>query len=196
MTCGIGVASGDTRSASGVDLNLTNRAVCAIGLLAALTFPPLQPLAHACRLESLEEPGRRGACEAMVNLMERSDKLITQSLALSIQERWCPAESSQREAVNAIRHRLDYLIAMMGQSRPWDTMSPSVLMRHATARAKRMPTLRPSEDAVSPSNRRPTGRIPSTRDSKNPCRSSYRSSALFAEDVYESIGFAEHRRLV
>jgi hypothetical protein len=102
-------------------------AVYAIGLLAELVIPSMEPLGHACGLPALEEPGRPAACEAMVALLARSDTLITQSVALSIQERWYPAGSPARDAVDTKRRRLDYLIAMSGQER-WLIQDVAILI--------------------------------------------------------------------
>jgi hypothetical protein len=96
--------------------NVATRAVEAIGVLAAFIIP-LRPLGHACTLPKLEESGRRAACGAMVALLEQSDTVLAQSYALSIQERWWPAGSSEREVVRAKRRRLDYVIAMSSQER-------------------------------------------------------------------------------
>jgi hypothetical protein len=97
--------------------NLATRGMVAIGMLAAQVIPPLQPMAEACRIEQLDLPGRRAACEAMVARMERSSTVLTQNLALSLQERWWPAGSPQREVVRAKRRRIDYLMTI--SSRIW-----------------------------------------------------------------------------
>lgn len=66
--------------------NLDTRAVDAIGILAALPIPPLLPLSKACRSD-LDLPGRRAACEAMVAREQSSSTVLTQMLALAIEER-------------------------------------------------------------------------------------------------------------
>lgn len=100
--------------------DLATRGVYAIGILAAETIPPLQPIARACQLDQLGLPGRRAACEAMVARMEQSDTVLTQSLALSLQERWWPGGSPQRDVLRAKRRRLDYLLTMSSRiPRPW-----------------------------------------------------------------------------
>jgi hypothetical protein len=90
------------------------RALYAFGLLPAFTIP-LHPLGDSCRVQDLDEPARRAACEALVARLEESDSALMQSYALSIQEHWWPAGSAEREAVNTKRRRFDYLIAMSGQ---------------------------------------------------------------------------------
>ena len=99
--------------------NLATRGIAAIGMLAAQAISPLQPMSKACRLESLDLPGRRAACEAMVARMEQSSAVLTQSLALSLQKRWWPAGSPESEIVRAKRRRLDYLMAMSSRIRWW-----------------------------------------------------------------------------
>jgi hypothetical protein len=99
--------------------NLGTRGTVAIGVLAAQAIPALQPMSKACRLEQLNLPGRRAACEALVARMEQSSTVLTQSLAISMQERWWPAGSPQREVVRAKRRRLDYLITMSSRIRWW-----------------------------------------------------------------------------
>src|SRR6185437_7802861 len=99
--------------------NLAIRGVSAIGTLAAVAIPPLQPLSKACKDEQLDLPGRRAACQAMVARMEQSSTMLTQSLALSLEERWWPAGSPEREIVRAKRRRLDYLMAVSSQTSWW-----------------------------------------------------------------------------
>lgn len=100
--------------------DLVTRGIYAMGILAAEPIPPLQAIVRACRLEQLDLPGRRTACEAMVARMEQSDTVLAQSLALSMQERWWPAGSPQRDVLRAKRRRLDYLMTMSSRiPRPW-----------------------------------------------------------------------------
>lgn len=90
--------------------SIADRAVRAIGILAAFSLP-IRSLGDACQLQNLEEPGRRTACERLVARLEEADTVLLQSYALSIQERWWPAQSTQGEIVGAKRRRLDYVIA-------------------------------------------------------------------------------------
>ena len=99
--------------------SLATRATVAIGMLAAQAIPPLQPMSKACRLEQLDLPGRRAACEVMVARMEQSSTVLTQGLALSLQERWWPVGSPQRDVVRAKRRRLDYLMMTSSRIRWW-----------------------------------------------------------------------------
>ena len=99
--------------------SLARRGTEAIGVLAAQAIPPLQPMSKACRLEQLSLPGRRAACEALVVRMEQSSAVLTQSLAISMQERWWAAGSPQREVLRAKRRRLDYLMTMSSRIRWW-----------------------------------------------------------------------------
>lgn len=99
--------------------DLATRGTDAAGLLAAQIIPPLRSISEACRLERLDLRGRRVACEAMVARMEQSSTVLTQSLALSLEERWWPAGSPQREVVDAKRRRLDYLMTMSSRIRWW-----------------------------------------------------------------------------
>jgi hypothetical protein len=97
--------------------DLATRGIYAIGILAAEPIPPLQAISRACRLEQLDLPGRRAACEAMAARMEQSDTVFTQSLALSLQERWWPVGSPQHDVLRAKRRRLDYLMMMSSRIR-------------------------------------------------------------------------------
>lgn len=99
--------------------SLATRGIVAIGMLAAQAIPALQPMSKACRLEQLDLSGRRVACETMVARMEQSSAVLTQSLALSLQERWWPAGSPQRDVVRAKRRRLDYLMTTSSRIRWW-----------------------------------------------------------------------------
>jgi hypothetical protein len=89
----------------------------AIGMLAAFIIPPMQAMVRACRPDQFDEPGRRAACESMVASMETSDVVILQSLGLSLQEKWWPDGSPQREAL-LLRHRQQrYLMIASGKPR-------------------------------------------------------------------------------
>jgi hypothetical protein len=112
---------------------LATRGTEAIGVLAAQAIPPLQPMSKACRLEQLSLPGRRAACEALVARMEQSSTVLTQGLALSIQERWWPAGSPEREVLRAKRRRLDYLLTTSSRIRWW-RMNRDMAVRIEAAR--------------------------------------------------------------
>ncbi len=101
--------------------SLGARGIVAFGLLAAQAIPPLQPMSKPCRPEQFNLPGRRAACEALVARMEQPRTALTQGLAISMQERWWPPGSPQREVVSTKRRRLDYLIAMSSRTRLWRT---------------------------------------------------------------------------
>jgi hypothetical protein len=115
--------------------DLVTRGIYAMGILAAEPIPPLQAISRACRLEQVDLPGRRAACEAMVARMEQSDTVLAQSLALSLQERWWPAASPQRVVLRAKRRRLDYLMTMSSRiPRPW-RMNHDMTVRIEAARS-------------------------------------------------------------
>jgi hypothetical protein len=114
--------------------DLATRGMYAIGMLAAETIPALQAISRACRLEQLDLRGRRAACEAMVAHMEQSDTFLTQSLALSLQERWWPAGSPQRDVLRAKRRQLDYLMTMSSRMRWW-RMDHDMAVRIEAARS-------------------------------------------------------------
>lgn len=114
--------------------DLTTRGFYAIGILAAEVIPPFQAISQACRLEQLDLLGRRAACEAMVARMEHSDTVLTQSLALGLQERWWPAGSPQRDVLRAKRRRLDYLMTMSSRIRWW-RMNTDMAVRIGAARS-------------------------------------------------------------
>jgi hypothetical protein len=126
------------------------RATDAINLLAAHAIPALQSISKPCRLEQLDLPGRRAACEAMVALMEQSSAALMQSLALSLQERWWPAGSPQGEVVLGKRRRFDYLLTMSGRIRWW-RMNRTwlyVLTRHDGPTGKKTSSLRCSSGSA------------------------------------------------
>lgn len=114
--------------------DLATRGIYAMGILAAEPIPPLQAIARACQLEQLDLPGRRVACEAMMARMERSDTVLTQSLALNLQERWWPAGSPQRDILRAKRRRLDYLMTMSSRVPRWWRMNHDMAIRIEAAR--------------------------------------------------------------
>lgn len=111
--------------------DLATRSSYAVGSLEVEPVPLFQSMDRDCRLEQLDLRGRRAACEAMVALMEHSDTALTQSLALSLQERWWPAGSPQRDVLRAKRRQLDYLMTM--SSRMW-RMSHDAAVRIEAAR--------------------------------------------------------------
>jgi hypothetical protein len=93
----------------------TDRMVDAIGILAAVSIPPLQAIAKSCRADQFDQPGRREACEAMMARMAGSDNFLMQSLAVNIQQKWWPEGSLEREQLRARRRQLDYV--MLASSR-------------------------------------------------------------------------------
>lgn len=113
--------------------NLATRYLDAVGVVAAEAVPPLLPMAKACRVAYLDLPGRRAACEAMVARMEQSSTVLTQSLALTLQERWWPPGSPQCEVVRAKRRRLDYLMTTSSRVRWW-RINRDVALRIEAAR--------------------------------------------------------------
>jgi hypothetical protein len=70
----------------------------------------------------------------LVARMEQSDTVFTQSLALSLQERWWPAGSPQRVILRAKRRRPDYLMTMSSRIRWW-RMNHDVAVRIEAARS-------------------------------------------------------------
>lgn len=115
--------------------DLATRGIQAIGVLAAVQpVSLLQAIVRACQLEQIDLPGRRAACEATVARMEQSDVVLTQSLALTLQERWSSAGSSRRAVLRAKRRRLDYLITMSSRIRWW-RMNHDMAVRIDAARS-------------------------------------------------------------
>lgn len=113
--------------------DLATRGAYAMGIFAAGPIPPLQAIYRACRLEALGLRGRRAACAAVAAHMEQSDTVLTQKLALRMQERWWPAGSPQRDALRAKRREIDYLMTMSSRIRPW-RMNHDMAVRIAAAR--------------------------------------------------------------
>jgi len=99
--------------------DLVTRGVGAIGIVAAESMPPLQVIVRACAPQQLGLRGRRAACEAMVAVMEHSDTMLTQSLALSVQKRWWPPDSPQGNILREKRRQLDYLMTVSSRIRWW-----------------------------------------------------------------------------
>ena len=93
----------------------TDRMVDAIGILAAVSTPPLQAIAKSCHADQFDQPGRREACEAMMARLADSDNFLLQRLAVSIQQKWWPEGSLERGQLRARRRQLDYV--MLASSR-------------------------------------------------------------------------------
>jgi hypothetical protein len=51
--------------------------------------------------------------------MEQSSSVLTQSFALSVQQRWWPAGSAERAALLNKHRRLDYLMTVSSRVRLW-----------------------------------------------------------------------------
>lgn len=114
--------------------DLVARGVYALGLLATDPTAPLQAIYRACGPEQLDLRDRRAACTALAARMEESDTMLTQSVALRMQERWWPAASRQRAVLRAKRRQLDYLMTMSSRIRPW-RMNHDMAVRIAAARS-------------------------------------------------------------
>jgi hypothetical protein len=105
--------------------NLSARGVTVIGVLAALAIPPLQSLGKSCRLDQFDQLGRRAACEAMTARLSESDTVIMQGLGISIQQKWWPEGSPERERLREQRRQYDYLVEestrprFFGMNRDW-----------------------------------------------------------------------------
>jgi hypothetical protein len=117
--------------------SLSTRAIEAIGILAAQSIPPLQPLTKPCRADQFSLPGRREACEVMATRMEHSDTVLTQSVALSMQERWWPVGSAQRDSLRIKRRQLDYEMQMSGGIRWWRMNRDMAIRIDAARKAER-----------------------------------------------------------
>lgn len=117
--------------------SLMNRGVEAIGFLAATAIPPLLPMGKACQLEQIAVQGRRAACESMFVRMEQSSSVLTQSFALSMQQRWWPAGSAEHESLMNKHRRLDYLMTASTHSRWWHMNKDMVVRLDAARRTDR-----------------------------------------------------------
>jgi hypothetical protein len=109
----------DALAAAMPSQDLASRGFYAIGILAADPTPPLQAIYRACGPGQLGLRGRRAACTAVAVRMEQSDTMLTQSLALRMQEHWWPPGSPQCDVLRAKRRQLDYLMTMSSRIRPW-----------------------------------------------------------------------------
>jgi hypothetical protein len=93
------------------------RMLRAIIVVSAVAVPPLQSMSTPCRRDQFDRPGRREACEAMTARMAESDSILMQGFGLSIQEKWWPDGSVQREKLHAQREQLSYVLAASSQQR-------------------------------------------------------------------------------
>ena len=98
-------------------LDLAARLVTSSGLLAALSIPPLQPLAKACRSNERDEPERRNACMAMASRLRQSNEVIFQRAGLSFQTHWSSNDSPETQSLMAQRRQSDYLLVASGRER-------------------------------------------------------------------------------
>jgi hypothetical protein len=110
------VLMADALSVAEPTAGFSERGIHAIGIEAGMPWYSLQLMSKACHVEQFIQPGRRAACEALMVRMEQSDTNLTQSFALSVQERWWPAGSQELGVLKAKHRRLDYL--MLTSSRP------------------------------------------------------------------------------
>jgi hypothetical protein len=117
-----------------------SRGIEATGLLAAQILPRMQLVSQVCRADRFDVPGRREACDVLVTRMEQADLVIVQGLALSIQARWWPEGSAQRQSLRIRRRQLDYEMAMAGQVR-WRMNRDMGIRLHAARQSE-------SEEAV------------------------------------------------
>jgi hypothetical protein len=128
------------RDANTPPLTLPERMVTTIGLLAAMSIPPMQPLSKACRQTQFDEPGRRSACEAMASRLRQSDTMIVQSLGLTFQTRWSPEDSPERENLKAQKRQFYYLLDASTKERQFhsstDFATRLEAMRHSTSEAE------------------------------------------------------------
>jgi hypothetical protein len=97
--------------------DLATRMLYADGIVSALSIPPLLYMGKSCRLDQFDQPGRREACEAMTARLSESDNMLMQGLGISIQQKWWPEGSVEREQLRAQRRQLDYVLE--ASTRTW-----------------------------------------------------------------------------
>lgn len=128
------------RDAHAPQPTLSERMVTTIGLLAAMSIPPLQPFSKACRQTQFDQPGRRSACEAMALRLRQSDTMIIQSLGLTVQTRWSAEGSPERENLMAQKRQFYYLLDASSRERRFhsnaDFATRLEAMRHSTSEAE------------------------------------------------------------
>jgi hypothetical protein len=73
----------------------------------------------------------------MVVRLEQSSMVLTQGLALSLEERWSPAGSPEREIVRAKRRRLDYLMTVSSRMSWWHKNADMALRIDAARHSER-----------------------------------------------------------
>lgn len=122
----------DALAAANPQMTIIERGLQAFGMAAV--FPAFQPMTKACNAEHLADGSRRAACEQLMARMEQSDTILAQSLALSVQERWWPAGSSQLAALQAKHRRLDYVRQAAGRLRLFRLNHDMVLRIEAARR--------------------------------------------------------------
>jgi hypothetical protein len=124
---------------SAIGRDVSTRMIYSIGILAAVSIPPLQPFGRVCGVDQLDQPGRRAACEAMFARLKDSDTVLTQGLGLRLQEKWWPVASPERKALQAERRQLDYLMMASSRVRPLH-MNRDAATRLAAARRSQSET--------------------------------------------------------
>jgi hypothetical protein len=72
----------------------------------------------------------------MATLMERSDTVLIQSLALSMQEHWWPVGSTEGVSLGIKRRQLHYEMQMSGQIR-WNMSRDIAILMYAARHSER-----------------------------------------------------------
>ncbi len=106
-----------SRPATAITRDADDRLTHVTSILAAVTIPALQSLAHACRLDQFDLPGRRSACEAVMTRLQSSDAALVQDLSVTLQESWWPEDSSEYAALRTLYLQQRYLTVESNRER-------------------------------------------------------------------------------
>jgi hypothetical protein len=89
----------------------------ATGVLAAIDVPPFKPITVVCSPDQFQEPGRRAACESLMERLDTSDSILAQSLSVSVQITWWPPGSPESATLRQARMQQEYLVQASARER-------------------------------------------------------------------------------
>jgi hypothetical protein len=79
-----------------------------VGIVAATTLAPLEPISQSCKGIALAIEGRLDKCRRAAAVLARGDTFITEGLGLSLQARLWPEDSAEGRAISAKRRVFQY----------------------------------------------------------------------------------------
>jgi len=96
-------------------MDLRTAFITAIGVAAAIVFPPYQFIANACKGEFLKDPDGVVICRRVASVMRRGDTYLTELIGLAITRRVWPEGSAEFIAANNARRVAHYRMHIEGQ---------------------------------------------------------------------------------